>query len=172
MRILLLLRSEEYDQTDNVEVCPEAMDSSDAEECGEKQDGTCVFDASPDAATVKTNPIAVSSAFDVQKCVCEGCSLNVEEPKTFQPQEAAVLSKFERCGRKFRSVWYGQHKWLTLCVKQRKVFCAYCRYAHSHKLTTFANRGDAAFVSAGFDNFKKDLGNSQHTRHQPVTEKL
>ena len=37
MRILLLLRSEEYDQTDNVEVCPEAMDSSDAEECGEKK---------------------------------------------------------------------------------------------------------------------------------------
>ena len=122
-----------------------------------KKDGTCVVDACPDAVTVKTNPVAVSSACDVQKCVCEGCSLNVEEPKTFQPPEAAVLFKFERVGRKFCSVWYGQHKWLTLCVKQRKVFCAYYRYAHSHKLTTFANRGDAAFVSAGFDNFKKGL---------------
>ena len=123
MRIELLWRSEECDQTDIVEVCPETVGSSDAERCGE--DRTCVVDACPDAVTVETNPVAVSSAFDVQKCVCEGCSLNVEEPKTFQPQEAAVSSKVERGGRKFRSVWYGQHKWLILCVKQRKVFCAY-----------------------------------------------
>ena len=58
-----------------------------------KKDGTCVVDACPDAVTVKTNPVAVSSACDVQKCVCEGCSLNAEEPKPFKPQEAAVLFK-------------------------------------------------------------------------------
>ena len=96
-----------------------------------------------------------AAASDGTVCDCEGCLLNAAEPKPFHPQEPAVLSTLERGGRKFRSVWYNQHKWVTLCVKQRKVFCSYCRFATSRKLITFANRGDAAFVSVGFDNFKK-----------------
>ena len=67
------------------------MDGSDAEDCGE--DGTFVVHAYSDAVSVETNPVAVSSACDVQKCVCEGGSLNAEEPKPFKPQEAAVLFK-------------------------------------------------------------------------------
>ena len=43
------------------------MDGSDAEDCGE--DGTFVVHAYSDAVSVETNPVAVSSACDVQKCV-------------------------------------------------------------------------------------------------------
>ena len=50
-------------------------------------------------------------------CDCTGCSIGAESPTVFQPKESAVLSTFERSGRRFLPTWYKRYTWLTLCVK-------------------------------------------------------
>ena len=67
------------------------------------------------------------------------------------------MSGFERNGRKFLSSWYDKHNWLTLCTKQQKVFCTYCQFAKTHNLLQFSTRGDSAFTSTGFNNYKKAM---------------
>ena len=69
-----------------------------------------------------------------KSCDCNGCSIGEASPTPFQPKESAIFSKFKRGQRTFVASWYNTFKWLTLCVKRNKVFCAYCRYAHSHGL--------------------------------------
>lgn len=90
----------------------------------------------------------------------------MQYPTPFQPNESAILSKFKRGQRTFVASWYNTFKWLTLCVKRNKVFCAYCRYAHSHGLITFARRGDqTTFSATGFDNYKKGVDKFNHHAH-------
>ena len=37
----------------------------------------------------------------------------------------------------------------------KEFFCVYCRYACKHQLFTFCNKGDDAFSSKRFNNYKK-----------------
>ena len=54
-------------------------------------------------------------------------------------------------------------------MKRNEVFCAYCRYAHSHGLITFARRGDqTTFSATGFDNYKKAIEKFNHHAHSSV----
>ena len=78
-------------------------------------------------------------------------------PSPFQTNKSEILSKFQRGNRNFLVAWYDQFNWGTLCINRSKVFCAYCRYAMAHKLITFSKQSDSAFLSTGFDNYKKAI---------------
>ncbi|KAI8511315.1 zinc finger, MYM-type [Branchiostoma belcheri] len=92
-------------------------------------------------------------------CDCEGCVIDCEGPAPFQPRSAPILCDFKNKGRRFKESWFDDHDWLTLCLKKRKVFCATCRYATSHKLIRLASHrhSEGAFISTGFKNYKKAL---------------
>ena len=40
-------------------------------------------------------------------------------------------------------------------MKQKKVFCVFCRYAKAHKMVIFSFHSDPTFTDSGFDNYKK-----------------
>ena len=40
-------------------------------------------------------------------------------------------------------------------MTHNKVFCYYCRTATASRLVSFSKKNDNAFVSVGFDNWKK-----------------
>ena len=48
-----------------------------------------------------------------------------------------------------------EHKWLTFCVTRNLVFCFYCRLAATRGLLSFSKNASDAFVSKGFNNWKK-----------------
>ena len=75
----------------------------------------------------------------VDDCVSICCS---NESKAYQPRDNSTLSLFTRKDRKFL---------------QRKVYCLYCRFAHKHKLFYFSKKGEDAFATLGFDNYKKAI---------------
>ena len=51
--------------------------------------------------------------------------------------------------------WFTEHSWLTFCVSRKKVFCFYCHAAVSKHLLMFSTKADSAFISNGFNNWKK-----------------
>ena len=55
----------------------------------------------------------------------------------------------------FKSIWFSQHKWLTYCVTQNKTYCYYCRTAVRRGLICFTKKHKEAFISTGFENWKK-----------------
>ncbi|XP_078613923.1 zinc finger MYM-type protein 1-like [Branchiostoma floridae x Branchiostoma japonicum] len=88
-------------------------------------------------------------------CDCKGCTM--KGPTAFQPKDPAVLGTFQNKGRKFLSSWYTDRGWVTLCTQRRKVFCATCRYATQRKLFALSTKVEPAFVTTGFDNYKKAI---------------
>ena len=56
----------------------------------------------------------------------------------------------------FSPEWYKTYPWLVLCSTRPKVFCSYCRSSDQVRLLKEerASGGDA-FMSSGFDNWKK-----------------
>ena len=52
-------------------------------------------------------------------------------------------------------VWFKAYPWLSLCDSRLKVFCFYCRNAYLKKLITFSTKADYAFITKGYDNWKK-----------------
>ena len=53
------------------------------------------------------------------------------------------------------SSWFGEHEWLTFCSTREKVFCFYCRQADTKKALSLSTKADQAFISKGFNNYKK-----------------
>ena len=104
-----------------------------------------------------TSCVTPEAVHDADSCNCNGCSISRESPSPFQSKESAILSKFQRGNRNFLAAWYDKVRWLTLCIRRSKVFCACCRYAMAHKLISFSKRSDSAFLPTGFDNYKKAI---------------
>ena len=80
----------------------------------------------------------------------------------YQPTEPRELQSLQRKqGQRhcqFSLSWYSAYPWITVCTAKGKAFCVYCRYCSSKGLLQLAKKGDdAAFVVAGFDNWKKAL---------------
>ena len=48
-----------------------------------------------------------------------------------------------------------------MCITKLKAYCAYCRYSHKRGLLT-DKLGEAAFITAGFNNWKKALERFEH----------
>ena len=88
------------------------------------------------------------------------CSESSDADKPFQPSiNYSVFSK-KRQGKRirhFRSSWYTSFNWLHYCTSRHKVFCFFCCKACRLKLISDNKRRKDAFVSAGFNNWKKSI---------------
>ena len=81
----------------------------------------------------------------------------VDEKKVYQPRDSKTLAVFTNIKRKFLPAWYDKYHWITLCLTKKKVLCVNCRFAQNHKLLMFSKKGDAAFITTGFGNYKKAI---------------
>ena len=105
--------------------------------------------------------VSISSDVETEStdslCVAECCN---GADKPYQPRISySRLSKRKqgKCFRSFQSSWYSSFNWLSYCLTHNKVFCYYCRTATASRLVTFSKKSNDAFVSVGFDNWKKAL---------------
>ena len=77
--------------------------------------------------------------------------------KAFQPTDK-TLTLLDKRKRKFMPSWYEKFPWISVCITNKKVFCACCRYGHNTALfQTFSKRAETAFTTDGFCNWKKAL---------------
>ena len=105
--------------------------------------------------------VSISSDVETEStdslCVAECCN---GADKPYQPRISySRLSKRKqgKCFRSFQLSWYSSFNWLSYCLTHNKVFCYYCRTATASRLVTFSKKSNDAFVSVGFDNWKKAL---------------
>ena len=127
----------------------------------EKQDGTAAI-SSNEYDTVSSAVVS-----DLDTCTDEG---DVREPnqgesckavccasesECFQPVDKATLAPLEKNERNVLPSWYKSYPWLFVCTTQKKVFFLYCRYGENHGLLTFSKKGETAFTTTGFNNWKK-----------------
>ena len=110
-------------------------------------------------STAETN-VEGTSQPNCSACILPCCT----DPKPFQPVNSVVLANLANKDRNFVVDWFKQFPWLTLCLTKKKVFCVYCRYISQHQLLTFSKNFSPAFISDGFNNWKKSL-----TTMNPVT---
>jgi len=83
-----------------------------------------------------------------------------ERDKPHQPElDYSSLSKKKQGNicRSFQPSWFTSFKWLNYCLTRNKIFCFYCYAATKQQLVTFSKKNSEAFVSVGFDNWKKAL---------------
>ena len=72
--------------------------------------------------------------------------------------------KVQGHGRQFCADWFKNRPWLVLCTTRLKAYCAHCRYCIGQGLLN-DKQGDLAFITIGFDNWKKALQRfDQHTK--------
>ena len=100
----------------------------------------------------ETDPEDLESSAIACNNVCCSC-----EGEAYQPKSEVILASMSNKGRRFLSSWYERFPWITICATRKKVFCIYCRQAHSLKMILFSKKGDDAFTKRGFDNYKKAI---------------
>ena len=74
------------------------------------------------------------------------------EGEAYQPKNDIILASMSNKGRQFLPAWYERFPWITICATREKVFCTDTR---SLKIISFFKKGDDAFITKGFDNYKK-----------------
>ena len=82
----------------------------------------------------------------------------------FQVTDATVLKRTKRVQghtRQFCSEWFKSYPWLVLCVTKLKAYRVYCRYTYRTGFLT-DKLGEVAFITAGFNNWKKALLRFEH----------
>ena len=76
----------------------------------------------------------------------------------FQQKSLSILSKTRKLQgnkwRQFSPEWFESYTWLVLCTTTLKAYCHFCKYCATQGLL-FNKTVDSAFVSVGFDNWKK-----------------
>ena len=77
------------------------------------------------------------------------------ESECFQPVDKDTLAPLTKNDRNFLPSWYRAYPWLAVCTTKKKVFCFYCRFAENHGLLAFSKKGETAFTTTGFNNWKK-----------------
>ena len=108
-------------------------------------------------------------------CDAQCCQDTLE---VFQVTDESILKKTKKVqghSRQFCPDWYRSYPWLVLCTTRLKAYCAYCRYCNERDLLT-DKLGEAAFVTTGFNNWKKALQrfeqHSQSSLHKEAVLKL
>ena len=81
------------------------------------------------------------------------CCKDCESP--FQPRATHTKKRQGKQNRSFNNGWYRDHKWLSFCTSQGKVFCFYCRKAACEGLLPSGSRIDSSLILIGFGNWKK-----------------
>ena len=98
------------------------------------------------------------STLGTAECFAECC--NGTGTEVVQITNASILKSTRKLqGKKWRRFspnWYKDYKWLVLCSTRLKAFCSYCQQSYKKGLLS-KNRMDGgdAFLSFGFDNWKK-----------------
>ncbi len=138
----------------NLESQEERHEQREQDEADLLSDGEQMLD--PPAVVGAEVEAIMGDSHEREKGFCAGqcCS---DDKKPYQPRSKEILGLFVKKNRKFLLVWYDKYDWLTLCITMKKVFCAYCRYAHRHDLLNFSRKGEDAFMVSGFDNYKKAI---------------
>ena len=99
-------------------------------------------------------------------CDAECCRMEETLSKPYQVKDENILMKTKKLQgkiwRQFISNWYQLYTWLFLCVTARKAFSYYCRWCSKKGLIS-SSTVDRAFVSRGFDNWKK--GHERFKQH-------
>ena len=97
----------------------------------------------------------MSQLTSTDQCSSECCDIDLNQP--YHPKINFLKSKRKqgKQSRVFQSAWFDEHKWLTFCCTRNKAYCYYCRAAVSRGLINFSKKGKSAFVTSGFDNWKK-----------------
>ena len=116
--------------------------------------------------------------------VCEHCeSQCCTKDECNQPITDDILKKTSRCyvikgktkTRCVQKQWFETYKWLTLCESRQKLFCFICRNQNSKGSLTFSKNAEGAFISDGFDNWKKGIikfqSHQQSKCHREAVEK-
>ena len=104
----------------------------------------------------------------IESSVCEvlpGCGQSsdcqslycADETKAYQPTNAQTLLSMANGGRNFQARWYGAFSWITLCTKNKKAFCFYCRLAERKGILSFSTKAEPTFSTRGFNNWRKAL---------------
>lgn len=93
------------------------------------------------------------------QCIGLCCDWARKKPDTnFSEQDITRTKKsYGTQTRSFSTKWVEDYPWLNLCRSRCKVLCFTCCKAQSLKLITFSKCGEDAFMSVGFDNWKKAL---------------
>ena len=95
----------------------------------------------------------VTQSDEISTCSSECCNSELSEP--YHPASIALNKRRQgKQNRSFQRGWFVEHKWLTYCETCHKAFCFSCRSALSRGLICTPSKGQA-FVSKGFDNWKK-----------------
>ena len=92
--------------------------------------------------------------------ICHASCCNADSHKN-QPNDNTLLHatsktyivKGKEVVRSFRSAWFQQYPWLTLCSTRNKVFCYVCRSQKPFLVTS--KNIEELFIKNGFDNWKK-----------------
>lgn len=89
------------------------------------------------------------------QCSSECCADELSEPYHPRIDFALTKRKQGKQSRSFCSSWFKNYKWLSFCTSRQKAFCFYCRSAMSKGLLAWSKKADGAFITKGFDNWKK-----------------
>ena len=68
-------------------------------------------------------------------------------------------------GRTFQETWCKDFLWITVCTTRNKAFCYTCREANKQRFLSFSKYADVAFITSGFNNWKKSL--EKFRKHEP-----
>ena len=114
---------------------------------------TCSSIQSSTSTTTDNSTASCSTVTECSTCTHPCCT----DQKPFQPVNQVVLASIANKGRNFVVNWFQQFPWLTLCLTKKKVFCFYCRHISRHEHLTFSKNFSGAFISDGFNNWKKAI---------------
>ena len=93
-----------------------------------------------------------SATYTTPQCTSQCCK-HREFP--FQPRVTHTKKRQGKQNRSFNTRWYRDHKWISFCTSQGKVFCFYCRKATYEGLLPSGSRIDSSLITIGFGNWKK-----------------
>ena len=121
---------------------------------GRSQTDPEVGESMKDSFTEDLESSTEKNTGDISACsnVCCSC-----EGEAYQPKNDIILASMSNKGRRFLPPWNERFPWITICATRKKVFCTYCRQARSLKMISFSKKGDDAFTTKGFDNYKKAI---------------
>ena len=92
-----------------------------------------------------------------EPCDYERFQKDFDRPVPLQPIDAAILSQFKRGKWTFLPSWFSACKWMSLCMKQKKIFCSFCRHSKAHMMMIFFLHSKPGFTDSGFNNYKMSL---------------
>ena len=89
-------------------------------------------------------------------CTQECCSIDCDELYQLIINTNARRKQGQQ-QRSFQKSWFKKYKWLSFCSTRNAAFCFVCRKAKHLGMLTFNKKGDDAFTSTGFKNWKNAL---------------